>query len=194
MNRYFLLFFSSLIVTTSLFAKSSFNDFFENLETLKANFIQENININEQLVEKSTGFLILKRPNQLYWETQQPNNQILIVNKNALLVYDVDLEQASEQSAQKFQSSPLYWLLQNKKDQQPKFIITRNNMDWFSINDPQGNFEKVLFGFKNKKLLLIKLLNAQGTLFIKFKDIEINSKIDEAIFNLKLPEDVDIIR
>jgi outer membrane lipoprotein carrier protein len=194
MKRDFLLFFSTFILTTSVFAKNNFNDFFQNLDTFKANFTQENININEQLVEIATGFLVLKRPNQLYWETKQPNNQILIVNKNTLLVYDVDLEQASEQTAQKFQSSPLYWLLQNKKDQQPEFIISRDNTDWFSITDPQGNFDKVLFGFKNKKLIQLKLLNAQGTLFIKFTNIEMNSKIDETIFNLKLPDDVDIIK
>ncbi len=54
-----------LLFATSLSANTTFNDFFANLKTLKAHFVQKNININELLVEESQGILILKRPNQL---------------------------------------------------------------------------------------------------------------------------------
>lgn len=182
------------LLSNTLFANTAFNDFFTNLKTLKANFMQKNININEQLVEKSIGILILKRPNQLYWETTKPNNEILILNKNKLLVYDVDLEQASKHTAGKFKSSPLYWLLENKKNQSPKFITKRDDISWFMIEDIGGNFQKVLFGFQNQKLTQLKLLNENGTLFIKFDKLEINSEINETIFDLTLPVEVDIIQ
>ena len=189
-----LIFLFIAIFASPLSANTTFNDFFTNLKTLKANFIQENININELLVEKSTGILILKRPNQLYWEVKSPNHQILILNKKSLLVYDVDLEQASKQTTEQFKSSPLSWLLKNKTQQLPKFITKRNGISWFMIEDAKGNFQKVLFGFQNQKLIQLKLLNDNGTLFIKFDKLEINSAIDDSIFNLTLPDDVDVIK
>src|ERR1700738_1559929 len=82
-------------------ASSSLSQSLGNYTTYEANFQQTSYGKKNHAAQKSHGKVYMMRPGKFRWETTQPYQQTVIANGNTLWIYDVDLRQASQQSAAK---------------------------------------------------------------------------------------------
>src|SRR3989338_3432080 len=68
--------------------------------TFQAQFTQTTTDVNHQVLQQSSGTMMLMRPGRFRWETQNPTHQIVITDGKTLWIYDVDLKQATKQAIQ----------------------------------------------------------------------------------------------
>ena len=179
---------------TALSANHQFSDFFNSLESLKANFTQTTNSDTHSLLSTTSGTLTFKRPQQLQWHTTQPNEQILLLNNDELWLIDTELEQASLQQIQDLSQTPLYWLI-NKPDTMqnpPVFSHRQEGVDWYTTN----TLTQVLkFGFKDDLLHAISLKNElEQTVLIVFDQIDTKPNIEHGAFELRIDSGFDVIR
>lgn len=171
----------------------SFKAFFSAFDSLSADFQQNNYNNAGILLNSATGYLKFQRPKQLLWQTNTPNKQTLLLNKNQLWLIDFDLEQASLQQITNFEETPLYWLT-NRADKisyLPKYTHTKNGLDWYAT----GQKNDLRFGFQNHNLHSITLNNKLGQrLVLKFTTLKINPAFDKNTFKLAIDPTFDIIK
>ena len=179
---------------TALSANHQFSDFFNSLESLKANFTQTTYSDTHSLLSTTSGTLTFKRPQQLRWHTAQPNEQILLLNNDELWLVDTELEQASLQQIQDLSRTPLYWLINKPSTLQnlPIFSHQENHIDWYTTN----NLTQVLkFGFKDDLLHAISLKNElEQTVLIVFDQIDTKPNIEHGAFELRIDSGFDVIR
>ena len=67
-------------------------------KTISSNFTQDTYDKHGNVIEHSIGYLLLKKPNNFYWEILRPNEQIIVKNKIKLWIYDKDLDQVTIQN------------------------------------------------------------------------------------------------
>ncbi|RUM82233.1 MAG: hypothetical protein DSZ16_02685 [Candidatus Thioglobus sp.] len=179
---------------TALSANHQFSDFFNSLESLKANFTQTTYSDTHSLLSTTSGTLTFKRPQQLRWHTAQPNEQILLLNNDELWLVDTELEQASLQQIQDLSRTPLYWLINKPSTLQnlPIFSHQENHIDWYTTN----TLTQVLkFGFKDDLLHAISLKNElEQTVLIVFDQIDTKPNIEHGVFELRIDSGFDVIR
>ncbi|SFV83228.1 Outer membrane lipoprotein carrier protein LolA [hydrothermal vent metagenome] len=179
---------------TALSANHQFSDFFNSLESLKANFTQTTYSDTHSLLSTTSGTLTFKRPQQLRWHTAQPNEQILLLNNDELWLVDTELEQASLQQIQDLSQTPLYWLINKPSTLQnlPIFSHQENHIDWYTTN----TLTQVLkFGFKDDLLHAISLKNElEQTVLIVFDQIDTKPNIEHGAFELRIDSGFDVIR
>jgi outer membrane lipoprotein carrier protein len=179
---------------TALSANHQFSDFFNSLESLKANFTQTTYSDTHSLLSTTSGTLTFKRPQRLRWHTAQPNEQILLLNNDELWLVDTELEQASLQQIQDLSQTPLYWLINKPSTLQnlPIFSHQENHIDWYKTN----TLTQVLkFGFKDDLLHAISLKNElEQTVLIVFDQIDTKPNIEHGAFELRIDSGFDVIR
>ena len=179
---------------TALSTNHQFADFFNSLESLKANFTQTTYSDTHSLLSTTSGTLTFKRPQQLRWHTAQPNEQILLLNNDELWLVDTELEQASLQQIQDLSQTPLYWLINKPSTLQnlPIFSHQENHIDWYKTN----TLTQVLkFGFKDDLLHAISLKNElEQTVLIVFDQIDTKPNIEHGAFELRIDSGFDVIR
>lgn len=170
-------------------ASNLFVDFFSPLHSLQAEFTQKTYNENGALINTASGLLFFKRPKQLLWHTLSPNEQILLMNNNALWLIDVEIEQSQQLSLDKINQSPLYWLINKPKSLAdiPSFEYQHAGIDWYQTlrNSPQ--YRQLKFGFKDKILNTILLQNLlDQTVVVVFDKMSINSDIAQEVFEINI--------
>ncbi|SMM98265.1 Outer membrane lipoprotein carrier protein LolA [uncultured Candidatus Thioglobus sp.] len=185
---------AALFICYSSYAQANtFSQFFNAFETLSANFAQQTISESGALLNHSSGYLLFKRPQQFIWQIERPNQQTLLLNDKQLWLVDTELEQASRKDVSTIKNTPLYWLLNrgNQLQKRPEYSHTQAGIDWFVTQ--QKN--KLSFGFVNKKLHTITLINPLNqTIVVQFNAVVLNADIAENAFKLNLPKDFDIIQ
>ncbi len=181
--------FSSLSIAQP---KNQFNQFFNGFDSLSANF-EQTVYDDNSLIASNQGEIQFKRPQQLIWHIQTPNDQILLLNNNELWLIDNELEQASLQHMAKIKQTPLYWLLNrpNQLAKTPQYTYSENKIDWYAT----GQVNQLRFGFQKDKLKGLSLTNELGQIIhINFSDTIINPSLSADIFTLDLDPDFDVIR
>jgi len=179
---------------TALSVNHQFADFFNSLESLKANFTQTTNSDTHALFSTTSGTFAFKRPQQLRWHTTQPNEQILLLNNEELWLIDTELEQASLQQIQDLSQTALYWLINKPSTLQnlPVFSHRQEGVDWYTTNT---STQALKFGFKDNLLHTISLKNElDQTIVIAFDQLQTNPRIKPEIFKLSLDPNFDIIR
>ncbi|RUA04828.1 MAG: hypothetical protein DSY43_05800 [Gammaproteobacteria bacterium] len=175
-------------------AKTQFSDYFNNLNSLKADFTQSVYTAGDIFIRETAGNFSFQRPQQLRWHTIKPSEQTLLLNNNELWMIDTELEQAVLQKNQDFSKTPLYWLINkpNTLKNTPKYSHSEGGIDWYLTNQKT---QPLGFGFVGKELSTISLENElDQTIYITFSNIKVNAKINPQDFALNIPSDFDVIR
>lgn len=184
-------------------AQSILDDIRKDLTSLNANFVQYEIDANENVSEKLGGQVWLKTPNQFKWEYEEPSPQLILANGESVWIYDEDLEQVTIKKQQSTQN-PIYVLL-NKKQTEDNFNlelleINEDNKEgehWIEMTPkkPGDDIKKVWLGVDNNNLKMIKLKNQMDNIVIfEFENIIKNPELAEGFFTFDIPEGIDVIR
>jgi|CXWL01.1.fsa_nt_gi outer membrane lipoprotein carrier protein len=181
-------------------ARSQLNDFSQGIQNLQANFEQSVYTAEGDALDKTSGTLVLARPNRFRWDYLEPEEQRIIADGDNIWIYDVELEQVSvkPQSLDE-QQSPLAVLLDlNSFDEQYASEETgeKDGALWLRLKprgeDPQ--FSHVDLGFRESTLTRMVMVDIVGQRTeIVFQDWQRNGTLPPATFQFTPPKGVDVV-
>lgn len=192
-----------LMLNLSVQASTPLQDLQQKLNTfhgMKANFQQALFSDKRTPPHRSSGTMAILRPGKFRWETQKPNEQILIADGNLLWIYDVDLEQATKQKIDTTDSnSPALFLSGNVSDIPKRFTVKNENNSnavgfVLAAKSADDMFQSIKIIFQADKLskMVVDTRIGQRSEFT-FSQVEINPKFSNTTFHFKPPAGVDVL-
>ena len=197
----FLLFLYLLVLPkTSLGDDFNVVDFFNNIDTMRAEFTQINKGVTSTSAIQGSGEIFLEKPNKLFWEMLEPYRKTMVINGSTMIFYDEDLNQALISDYIKDNNSSWINLFMESKYSNDAQLIKEQTLIGdqyyvsFMIDDFRDQYKSVIFVFQNGRLNKVKLedLSSQ-TIEIEFTIFEINPIIKETLFNFTVPQSADVI-
>lgn len=174
-------------------------DYVNQLQTFKADFVQTQPDEALFTLNKSTGHFELSRPGQLTWQYFQPEEQKIVVDGKNLWVYDMDLEQVTVRPIDDVRAElPLSWLLY-KEPIQDKFTIIesgdKSGLRWFNLAPKQATyFQSIEVAMKDGEMVEVWMYqSADNITKVKFANILSNQVIPYKNFQFQLPEGADLV-
>ncbi|MBX9586909.1 MAG: outer membrane lipoprotein chaperone LolA [Gammaproteobacteria bacterium] len=167
---------------------------------MRASFQQALFSDERTPPHRSSGTMAIQRPGKFRWETQKPNEQILIADGSLLWIYDVDLEQATKQKVDTTDSnSPALFLSGNVVDIPKRFTVkNENNANsvgfHLAAKSADDMFQSVTIFFQADKLskMVVDTRIGQRSEFT-FSKVEINPTFSNNTFHFKPPAGVDVL-
>lgn len=185
-----------------------FNNYLKNNKTFTANFNQVSENNNVSV----SGKLYVKVPNNFRWEVNSEKNDkpiqiITVENKgeySLAKIYDLDLRQVIIKKLMINQTITPAEILLGKVVLEKSFDLqapeknSPNDKGWLiataKADNPNNEIKLLKINFNNNTLSAIKFVDAlDRSILINFSSIVINKNIDNDIFKLNLPSNIDII-
>ncbi len=181
-------------------ARVQLERFANGLESLHARFDQQVINTDGRVEEKSSGQLWLAHPNRFRWQYGGDFPELVVADGEKVWLYDETLEQVTiRQQSSLTADSPLT-LLTDLSQLDVQFDVRElgadSGLDLLELKarDPESQFERVLLGLGDDKVLLMAMEDVFGLRTeIRFTDIQRNPQLDEELFRFTPPEGVDVI-
>ena len=175
-------------------------DFLNNVTTLSARFEQQLIDVDDTVVESSSGTLDIRRPGQFRWSYFSPYQQVLVADGLNIWSYDVDLEQVTVKAQQDALGSTPAILLGGSSDVLNDFDYIGSFTDratvWVRLRpkDTDNGFNKVELGFTDGDLSRMLFVdNLEQTTIVALFDVEFNQPIDDDTFAFTPPAGVDVV-
>lgn len=203
MKKYLVLILLMLLQSNIALAENKKNplqDFLKNFNSLESNFIQQIINENGEVLEKSEGVLQLQKPGKFNWTYTTPYAQKIISNGDVIWMYDEDLEQITIRN------------IGNELDETPAGIILGNNninehfvqvnigviegYNWIELTprSPETQYQNIRIGFHNAQLGMMIIVDSLGqTTRIDFINVKKNTDLPPSSFEFVVPPDIDVI-
>ena len=142
--------------------------------------------------------MILQRPGKFRWQTEQPQEQLIIANNNIVWIYDKDLAQATKQKQQNDDRlSPALLLSTSNNKLLNNFIIeTRSDYEFILKPRLDSNvlFTKLKLLFQQDKLQRMEMYDRLGQITrIYFTHIKVNDEVPNKLFEFIPPTGVDVV-
>jgi chaperone LolA len=177
-----------------------FTGFFTGLQTLEADFDQQVIDGNRQLLQSSQGHMWIQRPGRFRWDYETPYRQQLVADGEHLWSYDEDLEQVTVQPASEVLTSTPAMLLSGDKPLELLFSIeeTSATADDQRVTlipkSDDSNVTRLHVHFSGNLLTRIDAEDSFGnTTLFSFTRLERNPELDDSLFTFTPPAGADVI-
>lgn len=174
--------------------------FYNNVDSLSAQFEQEQKDDSGQTLQQASGTFLLSRPDRFRWEYTAPYKQVIVSDGETFRFYDVDLAQVTIRSIDATLQATPALLLTGGAALEDAFNIAsagqRDGMSWVRLTPraDDTDFQEVRLGLKNQVPSVMELDDNLGqTTHIRFTDIELNPKLDASRFTLDIPDDVEVV-
>lgn len=197
----FILFFCAFAFADQpLSAVGQLTELLNQFTTFKANFTQKTVDMNQETLQYSSGVVMIERPGRFRWETLKPAHQIVITNGKKLWMYDVELQQVTEQSIANNPMNPAT-LLSGDADQLVRQFFVRmiphGNIFNFQLIPKKSNqqFKSIGLAFSHEKLISMRITNhMQQTTIFDFSRIALNKHLSSSLFEFVPPRGVDVLQ
>ena len=197
----FLLFLYLLVLPkTSLGDDFNVVDFFNNIDTMRAEFTQINKGVTSTSAIQGSGEIFLEKPNKLFWEMLEPYRKTMVINGSTMIFYDEDLNQALISDYIKDNNSSWINLFMESKYSNDAQLIKEQTLIGdqyyvsFMIDDFRDQYKSVIFVFQNERLNKIILEDLSSQIIeMEFTLFEINPPITETLFKYTVPQSADVI-
>ena len=174
------------------------------IETIQADFKQtvtRNYQDQSTLESQHHGKFWLAKPNRFRWQTNVPDNQLIVADGHSLWVYDQDLEQVTVQNQQhQLKDVPLLLLSGNNDDLERSYRVTipktsqANSSYHLQALDPSSLIREITISFTKQTLKGIEIKDSTGgTTKIVLSNSRQNLALSASLFNFKVPKGVDVI-
>ncbi|GAA0829586.1 MULTISPECIES: outer membrane lipoprotein chaperone LolA [Marinomonas] len=148
-------------------------------------------------VQVSNGIFLLSKPNKFVWDSVSPYAQRIISDGKTILVWDVDLQQATKKPfAGTASNSPAALLGQPAESVLPHYVVTKLGDHKYRLEpkNKEEMFKTLTLAFKNSKVSAMSIIDGLGqTTLIEFKKVEQHKGVANANFSMAVPDDVDVI-
>lgn len=172
------------------------------LGVFQAHFAQYVEGARGEVIEESTGEVLLRRP-QLRWEVDAPYPQVIVADESKLRIYDPDLAQVLiKPMSEALRDTPVALLTQESLSLSERYAVVHlpagsdaeEEVFLVTPQDADSLFQEVRLHFLEGSLSQMLIFDQLGQYTtLKFKRIERSGVLDSAVFTLDLPEDVDVI-
>jgi len=174
--------------------------FFEEVDSVRADFVQQVLNPQNQALQQTSGTMLLSRPGRFRWDYTKPYKQLIVANGEKVWLYDVDLEQVTVKKFDAAMGSTPALLLSSGANIEDNFSVhdlgMENDLAWVELTpkNKDSGFEKLLLGFGEHNLQHMELQDSFGQLTrLSFTNIERNPELESAQFDFVPPAGVDVI-
>ncbi len=182
-------------------AVSDLSQKLSSFKTYHAQFQQKTLSNDGKVVQSGSGKVWLKTPGKFRWETLAPTHQILMTDGKTLWIYDVDLEQATQQPLSKrLHVNPASLLTGSVKDLQQDFIIAEKSIGdakqfFLKPKDTSLDFRSIQLIFSGNELTqMIVINNLDESTAFDFSHIVINQPLQDSFFVFNAPASVDVVK
>lgn len=135
------------------------------LETFQAAFSQAVTDEQGEVVHEATGTLTMARPDKLRWETQTPDETVLIANGTTVWHIDEWVEQVTVMSQQQaIDNNPMVLLTSNDDSVWQQYVITAIADTTFEVTAKAegGQIRTLTLTFDDAGLATLMMLDSQG--------------------------------
>ena len=179
---------------------TSLEQFLGFTQTMRAEFQQILWNSEGQLVEKTQGMVLLKRPNRFIWNYQVPFEQQIVADGENLWVYDIDLDQITVSPLDATIAATPAMLLSGGQGVLDAFEVLNDfsvdGTDWIELQPKHSgsDFSAIRLGFNSGELFKLELFDGLGQLTeMEFSSLELNLELMDDLFNFTPPRGIAII-
>ncbi len=176
------------------------DSFLADVQTFSARFKQTLFDSDLVIVEESTGTFAISRPGRFRWDYDTPYSQIILADGEHLWVYDADLEQATVREVDDALASTPAMLLSGDTDIAEGFVVrdggSEDGLAWADLTPKTDNsdFVQLRLGFVSGDIRVMELHDRLGQVTrIEFADAVRNAVLHDELFDISLPEGVDVI-
>jgi outer membrane lipoprotein carrier protein len=179
---------------------SSLRDFFNNTNTMRAQFNQVVNDKQGRKVQEVAGTMQLQRPNKFRWDYKKPYEQQIVSDGKQVFLFDTELQQVTIRELSKtLGSSPAAMLAGGEaveKSFNLKNATRKDGLTWVLAipKDKESGFDRVLLGFKADKLRKMELYDSFNHItHITFDEVERNPVLLDSTFLFTPPKGVDVV-
>jgi outer membrane lipoprotein carrier protein len=190
----------SLAMPVQSASQSSIQSYFQELQSLRADFIQRVFDEQSRIVQTSSGQMLMQKPGKFRWDYQKPSEQIIVADGERLWAYDVDLAQVTVRKLDTALSSTPLALLSGAAPIDETFAIgpvrQRDGLDWYELTpqQPQPEFQSLRVAFKGDLLVSLELEDSFGQRTrLDFQKLERNPVLDPGLLEFTPPPGVDVV-
>ncbi len=174
--------------------------YFQDLKSLRADFIQRVFDERSQIVQSSSGQMLMQKPGKFRWNYRTPAEQIIVADGDRLWAYDVDLAQVTVRKLDKALSVTPLALLSGAAPIEDTFTVgearNRDGLAWYELTpkQPQPEFRLLRVAFKAELLVSLELEDGFGQRTrLDFQKLERNPALDPALLKFAPPPGVDVV-
>ena len=161
------------------------------LVSYTANFSQSISDISGKELQRTSGTLTLQTPNMLRWETQMPDETLLIADGTTVWNVDPFVEQVTVmQQASITQNNPLMLLVSDDQKQWNAVTVEKKESRFMVVSqDENANIISLNIEFSGVQLTRLQSTDRQQqkSLLI-FSNIEQNQPVAQMLFSYQIPE------
>ena len=187
-----------LLIIPSSEASQDFDpiNYLNTIETIRGEFIQQEG--SSQIGQKVSGEIFIRKPNQLLWSMESPNQKKVLINGKTITYFDADLEQVV--ISDYLEENQVSWvnLFLNRSLTESSYEFNEKKLNngetHIRFDDMKGDYQSVTLIFKSGLLQGIDLLdNSNNSIIIEFTKFEINQTLSDNLFNYQFPSSADVI-
>ena len=200
-TRLLLLIIAGLMSWANAQAAPAIEDYFSNLDSFEARFVQRLFNVEMELEEESSGVIKIQRPDRFYLQYRKPYEQLYIADGKQLWSYDADLEQIIVKQQKNLLRDTPAMILSDPQNLQRQYRIEQHRDDdgltWFRLipKSTENQFEEVQLGFDTQQIRVMELKDGFGRITrLEFDDIRRNPSFAAGTFRFTPPPGVDVIQ
>ena len=179
---------------------SRLEHFLVDVQGLRARFKQAVLDDEKNVLQESTGELLLKRPGRFRWDYTAPFEQHIISDGSRIWMYDPELEQVTVKPLDITLASSPALLLSGDHKIDDKFelrnITSDDALEWVELIPivKDTDFQRIRIGFDTDFVEVMELSDTLGqTTRITFLDVAYNVDVDDSEFEFTPPQGVDVI-
>ena len=185
------------------FAQTTEEKLYQSLHTLtslSANFFQQVVDSEGEVIQEAKGIFELKKPGRFRWHYDPPYSQQIIADGKNLWLFDLELAQATVQPIEQALGSAPIILLTDLKPLADDFDIRDMpesfGLEWVALVSKvqDTEFYRIEIGMDGNVIREMKLHDHfdQKTI-IRFSEVNTSANLPDTRFNFSIPEGVDVI-
>lgn len=170
------------------------------LDTLTAEFRQQVIDRDLEVVESASGELALRKPGHFRWDYQVPFERVIVADGERVWLYEADLEQVTVRRLDAGLGETPAALLTGSADVLERFEFLGSDSDgellWVRLGprSTDADFESIRLAFRGTELAQLELRDRLGqTTQLEFSDLRRGMPLADELFHFDAPAGVDVI-
>ena len=172
-------------------------EYFRSVRSLSGSFEQTTLDEQEKPIERSSGSVLIQRPDRFRWHYDQPFEQLIVADGKRLWVYDVDLMQATVRPlGDVLGVGPALLLSGDYASLKRSFDIAAESDGWLRLTPREGDwdFQAVRLRMADGVPAVIEVDTGLGQITrLELFDLKRNPRIDPAQFRFTPPKGVDVV-